>query len=130
MAITNGTSVTAITPPDIPGESGVVVPVLQAQDGSFVGTYRDSSGQTDMIAFDQSGNVRWIVPNDTPTIATDDGGVIGQSGITYDQSGNATGQTNSYTQSWPGYSYQVRLCRGSPQEYDCRCEKLVDIYKR
>jgi hypothetical protein len=39
-----------------------------------------------------SGNVRWSVPNEQPQIATDDNGVIGQSGITYDANGNATGQ--------------------------------------
>jgi hypothetical protein len=49
--------------------------------------------------------VRWIVPNDTPQIATADGGVIGQSGITYDQNGNATGQVNMATYSWIQQSY-------------------------
>jgi len=35
-----------------------VSPVLQTQDGSFVG---ECSGG--MVAFDASGNVRWVVPN-------------------------------------------------------------------
>jgi hypothetical protein len=48
-----------------------------------------------MIAFDATGNQRWIVPNEQPQIATADGGVIGQSGITYDQNGNATGQVGN-----------------------------------
>jgi hypothetical protein len=79
-----------------------VVPILQAQDGSFVGSYYN-----DMIAFDASGTARWIVPNETPQIATADGGVIGQSGITYDQNGNATGMIASLpTYSWLGYAYQ------------------------
>ena len=105
-AVTNGTSVTLVSPPAVRG--GAIAPVLQAQDGSFVGTYQGSSGQTDMIAFDISGNVRWTVPNDTPLIATADGGVIGQSGITYDANGNATGQIDSAsTRSWFGYAYQV-----------------------
>jgi hypothetical protein len=59
-----------------------------------------------MAAFDASGNVRWSVPNEYPQIATADGGVIGQSGITYDQNGNATGQINRVTYSWTGNAYQ------------------------
>ena len=84
------------------------VPVLQAQDGSFVGiTGQDCSvGYGGMVSFDAAGNVRWIVPNDCPQIATADGGVIGRSGITYDQNGNATGMISPYTQSWLGYAYQ------------------------
>jgi hypothetical protein len=39
-----------------------------------------------------SGNVRWVVPNEQAQIATDYGGVIRQSGIAYDQNGNAKGQ--------------------------------------
>jgi hypothetical protein len=98
MALTAGTGVSLVNPPAGPG--GGVVPILQAQDGSFVGSYYN-----DMIAFDASGTARWVVPNETPQIATADGGVIGQSGITYDQNGNATGQVSLYTQSWRGYMY-------------------------
>jgi hypothetical protein len=58
-----------------------------------------------MVSFDAAGNVRWIVPNDCPQIATADGGVIGQSGITYDQYGNATGMISLGTQSWTGNMY-------------------------
>jgi hypothetical protein len=59
-----------------------------------------------MIAFDASGTARWIVANETPQIATADGGVIAQSGITYDQYGNATGMmVGSLTQSWTGSEY-------------------------
>ena len=130
MAVSNGTSVTAVNPPTIPGQASHVVPMVQLQDGSFVGVIGlNSQGgyyigpalqaacvgypgvtcpegvQRDMIAFDASGNVRWVVPNDQPAIATDDGGVIGQSGIKYDQGGNATGQIDnlpeySWTQRW------------------------------
>jgi len=83
------------------------VPVLQAQDGSFVGiTGQDCSvGYGGMVSFDAAGNVRWIVPNDCPQIATADGGVIGQSGITYDQNGNATGQVVMAAQSWTMNEY-------------------------
>ena len=108
MAITTGTSVSIVSAPSVPGQPLVgtalspVFPVLQAEDGSFFGSY-----QTDMVAFDQAGNVRWMVPNEYPLLATPDGGMIGQSGITYDQNGNATGQGNLYTQSWTYNMYQV-----------------------
>jgi hypothetical protein len=59
-----------------------------------------------MVAFDAAGNVRWIVPNDWPAIATADGGVIGTSGITYDANGNATGRVTLATQSWRGNQYR------------------------
>jgi hypothetical protein len=74
-----------------------------------VGTYYDlDAGQNDMIAFDGGGNIRWTVPNETPQIATADGGFIGESGITYDANGNATGQiANLPTYSWLGSAYHV-----------------------
>ena len=111
MATTAGVSASLVGAPQVPGwgseQPGIVTPVLQAQDGSFVGVYYDESTyKNDMVAFDAGGNVRWIVPNETPQIATADGGVIGQSGITYDQSGNATGMINTATQSWRGNEYQ------------------------
>jgi hypothetical protein len=85
-----------------------VNPVLQAQDGSFVGTVTDSQYNNYMIAFDAGGNLRWTVANDTPQIATSDGGVIGASGITYDAGGNATGQSdNSITESWTVNEYKI-----------------------
>ena len=84
--------------------STLVSPVLQAQDGSFYGT--DNNGN--MIAFSSSGNVIWSVPNDYPQIATADGGVIGASGITYDNQGRANGQgALPGTPSWQGFMYSV-----------------------
>jgi len=84
--------------------STLVSPVLQAQDGSFYGT--DNNGN--MISFSQSGNVIWSVPNDYPQIATADGGVIGASGITYDNQGRANGQgALPGTPSWQGFMYSV-----------------------
>lgn len=60
-----------------------------------------------MIRFSQSGNPIWSVPNDSPQIATADGGVIGASGITYDSQGRADGQiANMPIQSWTGNAYQ------------------------
>jgi hypothetical protein len=104
MATTTGTSV-SLSVPQIADQGLTLNPVLQAQDGSFVGTVDSGSGSL-MVAFDQSGNVRWTVPNEQPQIAADDGGVIGQSGIMYDASGNAVGQLVLPTYSWQGYAYQ------------------------
>ena len=108
MAVTTGASASLVGAPQVPGQASAVVPVLQAQDGSFVGYVADgNTGNNDMVAFDAAGNVRWMVPNEQPQIATADGGVIGQSGITYDQYGNATGQAGSLpTYSWTGDAYQ------------------------
>jgi hypothetical protein len=106
---TTGTGFSAVRGPALPGRTDTAVPILQAQDGSFVGTYDDlDTNQTNMIAFDATGNVRWSAPNEQPQIATADGGVIGQSGITYDQNGNATGQiANLPTYSWTLNAYRL-----------------------
>jgi hypothetical protein len=60
-----------------------------------------------MVAFDASGSTHWIVPNETPQIATADGGVIGQSGITYDQNGSATGMMPILARASPGWPAHV-----------------------
>ena len=111
MALTAGTGVSLVNPPAGPG--GGVVPILQAQDGSFVGSYYN-----DMVAFDASGNTRWIVPNETPQIATADGGVIGQSGMTYDQNGNATGQIPIMVGASPIWAGQIYAGGGSGAQAD------------
>lgn len=105
MALTNGTSVTNLSIPQMSNQSWLADVVLQAQDGTFIGTMLDGySNQSYMVNFDQSGTLRWAVPNEQPQIATDDGGVIGASGITYDQNGSATGQNNSLNSSqYPGW---------------------------
>jgi hypothetical protein len=84
---------------------GILVPGVQAQDGSFVGSYLDDSNQTDMVAFDAGGNVRWTVPNEQPQYATHDGGVVGTSGIFYDERGNARNLLTPALQSWLTESY-------------------------
>jgi hypothetical protein len=100
MATVTGTSVNVISGPLVAGQTGPVQPVLQAQDGSFVGTATTNTGARYMVAFDATGSVRWAVPNESPQMATADGGVIGRLGITYDQNGSATGQIgNPPTQS-------------------------------
>jgi peptidase M15-like protein len=100
LTITAGGSVASDTICD-PGDPWPIEPVLQSQNGSFYGT-----GVNGIINFDQSGNIKWSVPNDSPQIATADGGVIGASGITYDSNGNATGQLGTLPiQSWTGNAY-------------------------
>jgi hypothetical protein len=104
MAVITGSSVSIVAGPTVPGGLGMGN-LLQAQDGSFVGTVAVGE-QNDMIAFDASGTVRWVVPNEQPQLVTSDGGVIGQSGIIYDQNGNAVGQGSVLTLSWTGNLYQ------------------------
>ena len=94
--------------------AGSVQPVLQNQDGTFVGTrYNDRQNLSQLISFDQSGNVKWSVTgNYQPQIATADGGVIATSDsgptITFDQNGSATAQVASLAvNSWMGNSYSV-----------------------
>jgi hypothetical protein len=124
MAVTTGTSASVVSAPSVPGQVTNLVPVLQAQDGSFVGTAGvgdPDNPQNNMVAFDASGNVRWVVQDEQPQIATEDGGVIGQSGTTYDQYGNATGMINVGTQSWLGYAYQI----GSVDEWLANVVKVA-----
>jgi hypothetical protein len=73
-----------------------------------VGTiYSYDEGQPYMVVMDASGNIRWSVPNETPQIATSDGGVIAESGTVYDQNGNATTQFGTLpTYSWKG-AYKI-----------------------
>ena len=85
FATTVGTSVSASIVP------AAAYPVLQAQDGTFYGT--DDNGN--MVRMTGSGYTMWSVPNDSPQIATADGGVIGSSGTTYDSQGRITGLLES-----------------------------------
>jgi hypothetical protein len=108
--VTTAGNVSLVNAPALPGQAGPIAPIVQAQDGSFVGSMgmqgtNGNYAQYSMVAFDASGNVRWTVPNEQPQIATADGGVVGQSGITYDSNGNATGQIGAPTYSWLGYAY-------------------------
>jgi len=106
MAIVTGGGAGLVQAPAIPNQSGSVTPVLQAQDGSFVGTVDDNDANEYMVAFDLGGAVRWTVANEYPKVATADGGVIGTSGIIYDRGGSATGMMNNQLVfSWPGNAY-------------------------
>lgn len=112
MAVTAGTSATLVNAPTVANQSGPVEPVLQAQDGSFVGTAWDQTFTPYMLSFDASGNVRWSVANEYPQIATEDGGVIALDGntgsaLTFDQNGSATGRAALSTPSWKAQSYVV-----------------------
>ncbi len=89
-----------------------VEPMLQMQDGSFVGTVpTDYGAQNLMVDFDQFGNLKWSAAGYQPQIATADGGLIATSpsgqAVTFDANGNSTGQMAGLpTQSWRGNEYQ------------------------
>jgi len=105
LATTSGGSLASSKTTNLPGQIGPINPILQAQDGTSVGIVFTTT-QSSMIAFDSSGNVKWSVPNDYPYIATADGGVVGASGITYDNNGRATDQIGLQIQSWHGNGYR------------------------
>jgi hypothetical protein len=112
LATTSGTSVST-SQMNVPGQAAPMQPILQRADGSYVGTVGtgpqpDQVTQSNMIAVTSSGNTLWAGPNDTPQIATADGGVIGASGTTYDQNGNANGQIGPLPiYSWKNNAYQI-----------------------
>jgi hypothetical protein len=95
--------------------TGYVQPMVQQQDGTFVGTlYNTQQNLAQMISFDQAGNVKWSATgNYQPQVATSDGGVIAQNlntgaSATFDSNGTSTGQMASLpTQSWSGNVYKV-----------------------
>ena len=116
MALISGATATAtvVQGPDIPNQHWFTGSFVQEEDGTFIGStlaggdlYDDTTWTQYMVAFDASGSVRWSVANEEPRIATHDGGVIGKSGIIYDQNGSPTGQMNPLTYSWLGNAYQV-----------------------
>jgi hypothetical protein len=116
MAIVSGTGVQPVSAPVI-GVAGqyppFTVPVLQAEDGSFVGTGWDGNGSVFMIAFNENGSVRWSVANKIPQIATADGSIIatdlsGSAAVRFDQNGSAVEQIgNLPIYSWTGNAYRL-----------------------
>jgi hypothetical protein len=60
-----------------------------------------------MVAFNSSGQLFWSQANDSPQSATSDGGIIGSSGVTYDQNGNANGQAQVISPDWQGQSFSA-----------------------
>ncbi len=115
MAVTNGTGVSLINGSMAAGQASAVEPVLQAQDGSFVGTvWAGEDGDTRyMVAFDAAGSMRWSVGgNYQPQIATVDGVTIATSdsgaAVMFDVNGVAIGQMADLpTQSWLGHTYRT-----------------------
>jgi hypothetical protein len=101
MAVVTGGTAAIGSAPVIGGQAGSVdiEPVLQAEDGSFVGKVLTGDPATMsydemtpyMVAFDQSGSVRWTVANEEPQTILVDNGAIGGSGAAYDASGSAFG---------------------------------------
>ena len=85
----------------LPPQITYIEPDLQAQDGTFYGIVDyDYSGDDFLAKFDLSGHFQWNIDGDYAKIATADNGVIGTSGIAYDQNGNATsGPTKLPTES-------------------------------
>jgi hypothetical protein len=96
VTITSGTSVVSKVSTD-----KFVIPMLQSQDGTFYG-----SMGTDLVHLGLSGRVEWSVPNDSPRIATPDGGVIGSSGFSYFWFGAISGVAADLPlESWTGWGY-------------------------
>jgi hypothetical protein len=113
LATTVGVSRTSLSIGQVSGQTTPIYPALQAQDGSFIGNVGTGPSpgtvtQWSMIAFDGSGHTKWAVPDEYPQIATADGGVIGYSGVMYDDTGHATGQMAMLpTESWMNNLYFV-----------------------
>jgi hypothetical protein len=110
IATTTGTNVSVVNTPLFPNQNtfSPYIPVLQAEDGSFIGTVVDNQSSQFMVGFGASGNLLWSVPSETPRIALHGGGVVGTSGTTYDSSGNMTGQIpNLAALAWNGDGYQI-----------------------
>ena len=123
MAKVTGTSVQLVSAPVISTGGQLTYPVLQAQDGSFVGNGYDANWNGHMIAFDENGAIRWTVPNKVAQIATADGDIIatngdGSAAVRFNSSGVAVEPISAlYTQSWTGNVYRkgsVEQLVGSP----------------
>jgi len=114
LVATAGAGGGGVASPALPNQGTPIQPVLQAQDGSYVGTYYDlQTSKYDMVAFDAGGGVRWTVENEYPQIALADGGVIAWNNDagtadTFDQNGNATGMMGELPwYSWYGDAYRA-----------------------
>lgn len=105
--VTNGSASTVTTGIGA-GSFTSIQPVLQRADNSYIGIASTPAGNS-MVAFTASGQQLWSQPNDSPQIATSDGGVVGTSGTTYDQHGKVTGQIAQM----PTYSWKAAYQLGS-----------------
>lgn len=116
MAITEGTSVTVVDGPRVPGQVGAVAPQVVTQDGLFVGTVQAGDWEnmtTVMVAFDATGATYWSVEGEEPGAATQDGGVISKSGTLYRASGLSAGLTGTL----PVYSWKQAYSRASIEAF-------------
>jgi len=107
-AVANDATVSELAP----NQSGPIQPVLQLQDGSYVGTVNPGGSFAGtgpyMVRFDSSGNTLATAAGYLPQMATADGGVVSQDGTFFDANLNVTGAVLSLpTQSWRGNEYQV-----------------------
>jgi hypothetical protein len=118
--LSNSAGGDTIIPPAVPSQGAPVEPVLQLQDGNFVGTAWGYGGSY-MVKFDLSGHVLALAGGGySPQIATADGGLIaatsgvyGPSGLisngttaTFDANLNVTGQLATLpTYSWTENAY-------------------------
>ena len=103
----------------VPGQATALQPVLQRQDGNFVGTVGTGPQpgqvtQTNLIAFDPSGKSLFTTPNLTPQIATSDNGTVAGSSsgqyVQLDQIGNVKSQLpcSNPIVSWTNKVYQMQ----------------------
>ncbi len=85
-------------------------PVLQAQDGTFVGNAINTEDWTtiNLAGFNQDGTVKWLGPSNYQALYTtsDGGGVAATNSgqyVSFDQAGNMTGQLATFPMlSWKG----------------------------
>ena len=107
-AVTSGTALSVVsTSPVISGQSGPPELMLQLQDGSFAGKVTMDDFSSRMVGVSNSGSLLWSVPDETPLLATADGGLVSESGTTYDQYGAPTGQIAPVITSWRGNAYRI-----------------------
>jgi len=118
LATTSGSGVSSNIQMSVPGQTAPVQPILQRQDGNFVGTVGigpqpGQVTQTNMIAFTTSGAPLLNLSNVTPQIATSDNGVIGSPSpgqyVQFDQFGNVISQLpcQNPVVSWTNNVYQM-----------------------
>jgi hypothetical protein len=114
--ISSGGSV-SVAQLNVPSQIGPIQPVLQRADGSYIGTTHTTTSNL-MMAFSSSGQQLWSQPNDTPQIATSDGGVIGSSSTRYGSGGNALGHLANLPRfSWKG-AYQIGSIDSVTADFD------------
>jgi hypothetical protein len=115
-----GTSAT--TAQAFAGQTGPVQPVLQTEDGTFIGTVSTTETGYELVAFAASGTVYWSLPGYyyQPLFATSDGSVVARSWtaedglvrVTVDHTGHTMAQVaeqglQGQQYSWTGGIYTI-----------------------